>query len=196
MRLSLHFAGAAGLPYTSWLTDQRVGLPADLAPGQRVTLSATITPPAGPVAAVLEAEMVKEWQFWFVPRNTVAATIAAPSWMAGYDLSQAPRTWTPGQTQSFTVTVLNAGNQAWPAAGANPVRLGVHFAGTAGAPITSWLNDQRFALPTDLGPGQTVALSVTVSAPAGDAGSVLEVEAVKELQFWFPQRAPSSFLAS
>jgi hypothetical protein len=72
----------------------------------------------------------------------------------------------------------------------------VHFAAGAGAPITSWLSDQRFALPADLVPGQTVALSVTVTAPAGDTGGVMEVEAVKESQFWFSQRAPMSFLAS
>jgi hypothetical protein len=116
--------------------------------------------------------------------------------MAGYDLSQAPRTWTPGQTQSFTVTLLNAGNQTWPAGGANPVHLGVHFAASAGAPITSWLSDQRVTLAADLAPNQTVALSVTVTAPAGDTGGILEVAAVKEAQFWFTQRAPVSFLAS
>jgi hypothetical protein len=58
------------------------------------------------------------------------------------------------------------------------------------------LTDQRFALPADLAPGQTVALSVTVTAPAGDTGGVLEAQAVKEQQFWFAQRAPRSFLAS
>ena len=196
VRLSLHFAAAAGQPFGNWLTDQRVALPADLAPGQRATLTASITPPAGPGATVLEAQMVKEWQFWFSQRGTIPSADAAPSWMAGYDLSQAPRTWTPGQTQTFRVTLLNAGNQAWPTAGGNPVRLGVHFAGTAGAPITAWLSDQRFTLPADLAPGQTVALTITVTAPSGDTGQVLEVEAVKEAQFWFTQRAPVSFLAS
>jgi murein DD-endopeptidase MepM/ murein hydrolase activator NlpD len=196
VRLSLHFATAAGLPYSSWLTDQRLALPADLAPGQRATLTATITPPAGPGATVLEAQMVKEWQFWFSQRATTPSADAAPTWMAGYDLSQAPRTWTPGQTQTFTVTLLNAGNQTWPAGGANPVHLGVHFAASAGAPITSWLSDQRVTLAADLAPNQTVALSVTVTAPAGDTGGILEVAAVKEAQFWFTQRAPVSFLAS
>jgi len=58
------------------------------------------------------------------------------------------------------------------------------------------LTDQRFGLAADLLPGQTVPLSVTASAPAGNTGGVLEVEAVKESQFWFAQRAPRSFLAS
>jgi hypothetical protein len=156
----------------------------------------TLTAPQTTDAAILEAQMVKEQQFWFVPRGTTAITNAAASWTAGYDLAQAPRTWTPGQTQTFNVTVLNAGNQAWPGGGANPVRLAVHFAANAGAPYTAWLTDQRFTLPADVSPGQTIALSVTVTAPAGSTGGVLEVEAVKESQFWFPQRAPMSFLAS
>jgi hypothetical protein len=196
VHLGLHFAGAPGLPYTAWLSDQRVSLPSDLQPGQSARLSVTLAAPATMDAIILEAQMVKEQQFWFVPRGPAAITNAAATWIAGYDLAQAPRTWTPGQTRTFTVTLLNAGNQAWPSAGSNPVRLGVHFAGNAGLPYTAWLTDQRFALPADLPPGQTVALSVIVSAPAGDTGGVLEVEAVKEQQFWFGQRAPRSFLAT
>ena len=196
VRLGLHFAGAPGLPYTAWLNDQRVFLPADLQPGQSVRLSLTLAAPPTLEAVTLEAQMVKEQQFWFVPRAAAATTSAAAGWIAGYDLSQAPATWTPGQTQTFTVTMLNAGNQVWPSGGSNPVRLALHFAGNAGLPYTAWLTDQRFALPADLPAGQTVALSVTVSAPAGDTRVVLEAEAVKESQFWFAQRAPRSFLAS
>jgi hypothetical protein len=196
VRLGLHFAGAPGVPYTSWLTDQRVWLPTDLQPGQSATLSATLTAPWTTDAVTLEAQMVKEQQFWFVARGPAAITNATPAWRAGYDLAQAPRTWTPGQTQTFTVTLLNAGTLTWPAAGSNPVRLGVHFADNAGLPYTVWLTDQRFTLPSDLNAGQTLALTVTVTAPAGDTGGILEVEAVKEQQFWFPQRAPTSFLAS
>jgi Glycosyl hydrolases family 18 len=195
VHLGLHFVGAAGRPYTEWQTDQRVVLPADLQPGQSVTLSASLTPPWG-YATVLEAQMVKEQQFWFVPRGPAPIANTGPTWMAGYDLAQAPHTWRAGQTQTFTVTVLNAGNLPWPSGSANPVRLGVHFADNPGLPYTIWLTDQRVWLPADLNPGQTVALSVTVSAPSGNTGGVLEVEAVKEQQFWFAQRAPLSFLAS
>ena len=196
VHLGLHFASAAGVPYTAWLSDQRVSLPADLQPGQSATLSAVVTGPWTANTVTLEAQMVKEQQFWFVGRGPAAIADVAPAWRAGYDLAQAPRTWTPGQTQTFTVTLLNTGNLAWPAASSNPVRLGVHFAGSAGQPYTVWLTDQRFTLPSDLAAGQTLALTVTVTAPAGDTGGVLEVEAVKEQQFWFPQRAPTSFLAS
>jgi spore germination protein YaaH len=191
VHLGLHFSSG-----TAMLSDQRVVLPADLQPGQTATLSVTLTAPSTTDAVILEAQMVKEQQFWFVPSGTTAITNASASWIAGYDLAQAPRAWTPGQTQSFTVTVLNAGNQAWPSTGSSPVRLDVHFAASAGMPYSAWLTDQRVALPADVVAGQTVALSVTVTAPAGDTGGVLEVEAVKEGQFWFPQRAPVSFLAS
>jgi hypothetical protein len=196
VRLGLHFAGAPGAPYTAWLTDQRVFLAADLQPGASTTLTTTLTSPPTLDAVILEAQMVKEQQFWFVPRGPAAIANAAAVWMAGYDLAKASSAWTPGQTQTFTVTLLNAGTLAWPAGGNNPVRLGLHFALNPGLPYTTWLTDQRFWLPADLAPGQTVALSVTVTAPAGDTGGVLEAQSVKEQQFWFAQRAPRSFLAS
>lgn len=196
VRLGLHFAGGSGLPYARWLTDDRVALPSDLNPGQSATLSVTLNAPATGAAVVLEAEMVKEGQFWFVQRGAVSTTYALPSWMAVADLSQAPRTWTAGQTQSFPVTLLNAGNQSWPSVGANPVQLGLHFATDAGLPYARWLTDERVSLPAELAPGQSVALNVTLTAPSGDPGGVLEAQAVKEWQFWFAERAPVSFLGS
>ena len=196
VRLSLHFASAAGLPFSSWLSDQRVTLPADVPAGQSVTIPVTVIAPARTDAVVLEVELVKEWQFWFVSRGSAAITSAPAVWTAGYDLSQAPRVWAAGQTQTFNLTLLNAGNQAWPAGGDNPVRLGLHFAPTVMLPSAGWLTDQRVTLPSDLGPGQTMTVSVTATAPAGDTGGVLEAEAVKENQFWFSERAPLSFLAS
>jgi len=63
-------------------------------------------------------------------------------------------------------------------------------------PVSGWLSDQRFTLQADLAPGQSVALSVTVAAPSGETGGMLEVEAVAEGQFWFSQRAMRSFLAA
>jgi hypothetical protein len=71
----------------------------------------------------------------------------------------------------------------------------LHFAGNAGLDPGAWLSDQRFNLASDLAPGQTATMSVTVSAPAGATGGVLEAQMVKEWQFWFGQRAQVSFLA-
>src|SRR5207245_2596711 len=48
-------------------------------------------------------------------------------WNATYGVTNTPTSWTASQTQTYSVSVTNAGNQAWPAAGSNPVHLGIHF---------------------------------------------------------------------
>ena len=200
VRLALHFATAAGgwpqqtgSYFTAWRSDQRVSLPADLAPGQSVTLTVSAVAPTATGATVLEAEMVKEQQFWFSQWASVSIRLAAESWLAGYDMSAVPKTWQPGQTQTLTVKVTNTGNQAWPSAGSTPVHLSLHFATSSGgwpnqvaSYFTAWQTDQRVSLPADLPPGQTVSLSATLTTPAsGRAPAVLEAEMVKEQQFWF-----------
>ena len=203
VRLGFHFANAAGgyPAFGSWLTDQRVSLPVNLAPGASVSVPVSLTAPATSVPNVLEVEAVKEQQFWFSEWSPVAVTQANPVWSAGYDLSQAPRTWVPNQTQTFTVNVTNTGNQTWPAGGGSPVRLGLHFATRDGgypaqfkSGMTTWLNDQRFALPTDVAPGASAAVTVNATAPPTWAFNTLELEMVKEQAFWFQDWAPLTII--
>jgi Ig-like domain from next to BRCA1 gene len=96
-----------------------------------------------------------------------------------------PTSWTPGQTQTYTVTLTNTGNQTWPA-GSNLVRLGVHFANSGAGYSTNspWVTDQRFNLTSDLAPNASATLTVSVTAP-NTANLVLEYQMVKEGQFWF-----------
>src|SRR5438309_1580015 len=199
VRLGIHFASATGgwppqvsSQYRDWLTDQRVALPGDVAVGQTVLIPVTATAPSNGAVPVLEAQLVKEQQFWFGEWTAVALTNVPTSWLGGYDLSLAPRVWALNQTATFSVTLTNTGNQTWPAAGASPVRLGLHFATAGGgwaAQVASayhqWLSDQRVSLPQDVGPGQSVTVSVTLTAPAVGNPIVLEGEVVKEQQFWF-----------
>ena len=190
VRLGFHFATAAGAN-PPWLTDGRVDLPQDLAPGASVTLQVTATPPAGFNGnVVLEVRMVKEMQFWFSQAASRPVTVSALSAAAAsYDTASMPILWSVGQPQTFPVTVTNSGTETWTAGGANPVQLGLHFATVAGA-NPPWLTDSRFVLPQDLAPGASVTLQVTATPPAGATGNVvLEVRMVKEGQFWFTQAA-------
>jgi hypothetical protein len=79
VHLGVHFAstgGGEGSNFTSWHTDQRFSLPADLAPGASVTLPITVTAPATLGSLVLEYQMVKEAQFWFSQFADVNVTVA------------------------------------------------------------------------------------------------------------------------
>jgi hypothetical protein len=198
VHLGVHFAssrggyGSSGYGTSSgWLTDQRYSLPSDLTPGAAVTLTISVIAPSSTGNPVLEYQMVKEGQFWFGQFADVNVVVS-PGWQASYDVTATPANWTNGQTQTYNVTITNTGTQAWPALGATPVHLGVHFAsngggyGSSGYGTTSgWLTDQRYTLLADMAPGATMTLTISVAAPSAAGNLVLEYEMVKEGQFWY-----------
>src|SRR5260370_455449 len=131
---------------------------------------------------------------WQTPVGSFKFTNCGKPWFARYTAGGPPTTWTANQTQTYTISLTNTGNQTWPAGGSSPVHLGVHFAtsgggyGTSGTGVgNGWLTDQRFALPADLTPGASVQLTITVAAPSTGGNLVLEYQMVKEFQFWFGQ---------
>ena len=112
-------------------------------------------------------------------------------WQAKYDMSRAPTTWVAGRSQTFPVTVTNVGDVTWPAAD-HMVDLDLHFATAAGgaAKQSTWLNSKAFRMPADVAPGASMTMNVTFSAPARTGVMVLEVEMVKEQDFWYQQWQP------
>jgi uncharacterized membrane protein len=189
--LDLHFATSSGglANQANWLTSQAFVLPADVQPGGSVTVNVTVTAPAAGGSLVLEAEMIKEHQFWFAQFASVNVTVTGPTWTAAYDMSKAPTSWSAGQTQTFPVTVTNTGNQIWPSTGYTEVDLDLHFATSAGGSTNqaNWLTSQAFALPSDVAPNANVTVNVSVTAPNNRGTLVLEAELIKEHQFWFTQ---------
>jgi hypothetical protein len=115
-------------------------------------------------------------------------------WQARYDTSKVPTTWVAGRSQTFPVTVTNIGDVTWPATGHGTVDLDLHFATSSGgsAKRSTWLNSGAFAMPADLAPGASVTMNVTYAAPSRIGTMVLEVEMVKEQDFWFQQWQPVS----
>jgi hypothetical protein len=191
VHLSVHI-GPSGGSFTSsrWYSDQRFSLPNDLAPGASATLTISVTAPNVSGNLVLEYQMVKENQLWFAQFADINVALAAATWTAGYSVGNTPTSWAANQTQTYTVTVANTGNQTWPAGGSNPVHLSVHI-GPSGGGFTSsqWYTDQRFSLPSDLAPGASATLTISVTAPNVSGNLVLEYQMVKENQFWFGQFA-------
>lgn len=189
--LHLHFTTRAGGSGTSssWLKSYSYALPADVPPGGSATLTVTVVAPTTTGSMYLEAEMYKSHQFWFSQWQSIPVNVAAQSWVAGYDMSQAPTGWHGGQSQTFTVSVTNKGNMPWPSGGPNPVRLDLHFArgGGGSANLANWLTSQVYTLPGDVLPGQSTTLTVTATAPATSGYLYLEAELFKSQQFWFKQ---------
>ena len=187
--LDFHFTTVAGgsSQQSHWLTSQAFALPANVAPSGSVTVNVPVTAPTAGGALILEAEMIKEHQFWFAQSSAVNVTVAAPSWTATYDLSQAPASWTAGQSKTFQVTVINTGNQSWPSTGYTEVDLDFHFTTVTGgsAQQSHWLTSQALSIPTNLAPGASATFMVTITAPAAKGSMFLEAEMIKEHQFWF-----------
>ncbi len=113
---------------------------------------------------------------------SVKTTLAASN-SAQYSLSGQPSTFTPGGSASYSVTVTNNGSSTWQAGGSNPYHLGIHFINGNG----SWATDQRWALPSNLAPGQNATIHVTVTAPSAGGTYTLQEEMVQEGITWFWQ---------
>ncbi|TMD32377.1 MAG: hypothetical protein E6I95_10810 [Chloroflexi bacterium] len=199
--LDLHFTTVSGgsSQQSHWLTSQAFALPGDVAPSASATVNVTVTPPSSGGSMILEAEMIKEHQFWFTQFAPVNVTVSGPTWIASYNMSSAPTSWVAGQSQTFPVTVTNIGNQTWPSTGYNAVDFDLHFTTVSGgsAQQSHWLNSQAFSLPATLAPSASVTLNVTFAPPAtANGGMFLEAEMIKEHQFWFAQSSAVSVMVA
>jgi hypothetical protein len=103
-------------------------------------------------------------------------------------IADPPTTWSPGQTQAYEVTVTNSGSEVWNQFGPNAVQLGVHFADRPGGyGHNTWFTDQRWSLPNDLGPGESVTIPVQATASTQGGHLTLETQMVKGDRSWFRQ---------
>ncbi|MDP9245524.1 MAG: N-acetylmuramoyl-L-alanine amidase, partial [Chloroflexota bacterium] len=108
-------------------------------------------------------------------------------WSADWISDTVPKTWFTGQTMTVSVTVTNDGGRPWPAAGINPVVLGYRWIDDASGVVTVGKN---FAtLPTDVQAGQTITLTIPVTAPlAASPGYTMELDLYKQNEFWFKDK--------
>lgn len=173
-------AGLIGNP------DRRFTLPADVPPGDSVTIPVQVTAPVEEGSYVLRHRLVEgiEW-FDDISRTAVRVTASDESWArvlgAAYSASP-PRFWPAGVTRTYDVTVTNTGRSLWNASGANRVRLGVQF--TTDTSPRRIVTDRRFDLPAHVQPGESITISVPITAPAGGT-YLLRHRMVKEQVAWF-----------
>ncbi len=91
--------------------------------------------------------------------------------------------------KTFSVTLTNTGSQIWNAGGVNPVHLAWYFGSpTSTDALYTWTSEPgRTSLPTDVAPGASINLNVTVTAPASAGSYILRLRMVKENVKWFDQ---------
>jgi hypothetical protein len=196
--LDLHFSTQAGgsAKLADWLTSQAFSLPAAVAPSASVMLNVSFAAPSNTGSLVLEAEMIKEHQFWFQQWQPVNVTVAAAVWKAAYNLAGVPYTWHHGQSQNITVILYNLGNTTWPRSGTYKVALDIHFTTVPGGSSKQryWLTSKAYSLPHSLVPGGSFTMTFSVLAPTRMGRMYLEAEMIKEHQFWFKQAASTRLI--
>ena len=168
-----------------------VNLPADVTPGQTVTLNIPVTAPAIPNNYVLELDLYKQNEFWFkdkgIPADQSPVGIAL-DFRATYQLPAVPQL-TLGQPASIPVTITNTGQSRFPTLTSTPVDLGYHLYDATGRTIV-W-DGARTKLPADLLPGASVTVQALVPPPV-DAGTYrIAFDLVQEGVSWFSAKAVS-----
>jgi len=184
VNIAYHLFNAAG--QTVVWDGARTPLGGDLAPGASRALNVTYTAPIAAGSFTLAIDTVREGVAWLSGQGSPYARIAlavTSGFNGGYDQSSMPTQATIGATVQLSVRVTNYGQRAWPAAGANPVRLSYHLF-TSGGAVVVW-DGSRGILPADVAPGQAITVPVTVQLPGAAGGYRIEWDLVQEGVAWF-----------
>ena len=167
----------------------RTKLPADLAPGQSVTLPASVVaPPAGGQYS-LRFDLVQEGVTWFSTKGVQPGVWSVS--IGGPVVAQYGALYQPGVTAlaqsgaqaAVPFTVVNQSNFTWSPAGPNPVNLSYHWLDRAGQ-VLVW-EGSRTRLSTEVAPGQSAALQAQVLFPTAQGQYTLRWDLVQEGVTWF-----------
>ena len=168
-------------------------LPADVAPGQQVTLAISITAPPYPTNYTLYLDLYKQNEFAFADKGVApddTPTGVSVDFKAGYLVT--PTNFTAGQVATVPVVITNLGKGTFPVSNSFPVNLGYHWYSSAGQTV-AW-DGARTKLPADLLAGQSVQVQAQVTAPQTGGSYRLAFDLVQEGVGWFSGKGvqPSS----
>ena len=111
----------------------------------------------------------------------------AYSWDASVDTSHVPAIWYTEGSPSFDLTVTNTGTSTWPAGGTNPVHVAVYFT----TENRDTCSNCRYSLPNDVAPNGSATLHIQRSTPFDVGAYTLDIDLVKENEFWFETQTPN-----
>ncbi|HET8568895.1 MAG TPA: S8 family serine peptidase [Candidatus Limnocylindria bacterium] len=183
VRLSYHWLDARGATLV-W-DGPRTPLPRDVAPGEQVTVSLGVAPPAALGTYVLRIDLVQEGVSWFSGLGIAPRDVAVNvnnGWAAAYTLPPSLPILLPGGRALVSVTVRNDGSLVWRAGGAQPMRLAAHLSDRTGATVL-W-DGERAALAADVAPGQSATVLVPIAAPRAPGSYRARVDVVQEGVTW------------
>jgi glucose/arabinose dehydrogenase len=196
VHLGVYFNGNSDAIY-DWTSEPiRFVLPQDVAPGASVTVTVTVTAPTTPGNYVLRQRLVKENVQWFDQLQATPVSVGSAAPLAASYTTTAPTSWQPGQTLTFNTTVTNTGTATWNAADPQAVHLGVYFNGNSDN-VNDWPTEPaRFSLPSDVPPGGSVTIAVTLTAPSVPGNYILRQRLVQEGVAWFDQLQKTNIVVS
>lgn len=173
----------------------RTKLPADLGPGQSVTVQAKVPAPPDAGTYSLRFDLVQEGVTWFsamgVPMGSTSVAVCCTKTFGAMYQPQLSTLAASGSTQLVPITLTNTGNFPWPAAGSNPVHLGYHWIDSAGN-ATVW-DGVRSNLASDVPPGTAQTLQATVQVPTAPGSYTLRWDLVQEGIAWFSGKGVPTF---
>jgi hypothetical protein len=92
-----------------------------------------------------------------------------------------------GQTIELEVDVTNASEESWTQSATHPLHLGNHWLDSERGTV-AW-DDGRARLPGRIQPGETVGITLSVTAPVRAGRYVLSADIAQEGAFWFGDSA-------
>ena len=183
VRLAYHWIDGKGRTVT-W-DGLRTSLPADVAPGSTVRVTARVLAPAEAAPYALSFDLVREGAAWYSQRG-VEPAIVGVSVDRGFAAAYAPDggidALVGGAPAVLAVAVTNTGISRW-LSGA--VRLAYHWLRPDGTMVV-WDGARAPAFSRDVAAGETAMVKLVVAPPTSVKGAfVLRLDLVEEGIAWF-----------
>ncbi|MBT2747848.1 RHS repeat-associated core domain-containing protein [Lysobacter sp. ISL-50] len=164
----------------------RVGLSADVGPGQVAVFNFNVTAPTSVGAHNFQWNMLQEGVRWFgaSSANQVIQVQIPPTHASEFVNQSAPTVMQPGGEYSVSVQMRNTGTRTWRIA--DQFRLGSQNPGDNGR----W-NIARIDVPGDVATGQIATFNFTVRAPTSPGAYDFQWQMLQEGVTWFGPASPN-----
>jgi hypothetical protein len=199
VRLGYHWYNSLGIetpvaPYAG-----NFSMPRDVAPGETGTFEKVeLRAPQTPGEFMVKWDMVHEGITWFAARGSATLDLhfaiepappsphapTQPPWQVKFLAHDTPVSERAGQTIMVNLKIKNTGANEWLQSGNVPVHIGYKWFDPGGQQQLD-VEDRRTALPTDVLPGQEIALGAILAIPKTPGNYNLRWDLVAEGTTWF-----------